>query len=127
VGDANGDGQFDSTDLVLIFQAGEYEDAIAGNSTWSEGDWTCDGDFDTSDLVAAFQSGNYELTAAAIAVRTDSRIALDETFNGQGRAIPFTAPTRQARLSRGNLELLRPLATDEVMTDRESWFPLDED
>lgn len=59
VGDSNRDGVFDTADIVLAFQAGEYEDAIAGNSTWEEGDWDGDGDFTTADLVFAFQSGNY--------------------------------------------------------------------
>ena len=58
-GDANLDKQFDSTDLVAIFQAGEYEDDIAGNSSWNDGDWNCDGDFTTTDLIVAFQNGGY--------------------------------------------------------------------
>ena len=57
--DANLDGRFDTSDLVAIFQRGEYEDAIAGNSTWSDGDWNCDGDFTTSDLVVALQKGGW--------------------------------------------------------------------
>ena len=60
VGDANLDGVFNSSDLILIFQAGEYEDQQPGNSTWGEGDWDCDGDFTTADLIAAFQRGNYQ-------------------------------------------------------------------
>ncbi|MEZ6120546.1 MAG: hypothetical protein R3C28_28770 [Pirellulaceae bacterium] len=64
-GDANLDGKFDSTDLIQIFQAGEYEDNVAGNSTWAEGDWNCDGEFDTSDLIWAFQDGGYTVTARA--------------------------------------------------------------
>ena len=64
LGDANVDGVFNSTDLILIFQAGEYEDAIVGNSGWAEGDWDCDGEFTTSDLVAAFQDGGYVTGAA---------------------------------------------------------------
>jgi hypothetical protein len=59
LGDANLDRHFDSSDLVLVFQAGEYEDATAGNSNWSEGDWNCDGDFTTADFVAVFQVGAY--------------------------------------------------------------------
>ncbi|MEZ6119974.1 MAG: FG-GAP-like repeat-containing protein [Pirellulaceae bacterium] len=59
IGDANLDGRFDSSDLVAIFQAGEFEDGTAGNSNWSEGDWNGDGEFDTSDLVWAFQFGVY--------------------------------------------------------------------
>ncbi|MCA9151481.1 MAG: CotH kinase family protein, partial [Planctomycetales bacterium] len=60
LGDANLDGVFNSSDLVLIFQAGLYEDALDRNSTWATGDWNCDGEFTTSDLVAAFQTGAYQ-------------------------------------------------------------------
>ena len=63
-GDSNLDGRFDSADLVLVFQAGQYEDAVVGNSGWSQGDWNCDGEFTTSDLVAAFQTGSYAAQAA---------------------------------------------------------------
>jgi hypothetical protein len=58
-GDVNGDGLFNSSDLVMVFQAGEYEDDRDRNSTFEEGDWNVDGDFTTSDLVEAFQSGRY--------------------------------------------------------------------
>ncbi len=58
-GDANGDGIFNSSDLVAVFQAGEYEDQILGNSTFEEGDWNGDGDSDSGDLVMAFQAGHY--------------------------------------------------------------------
>ena len=58
-GDANADGVFDSKDLVLVFQAGQYEDDNIANSTWADGDWNCDGEFTTADLVAAFQAGRY--------------------------------------------------------------------
>ena len=60
VGDANLDGEFNSQDLVLVFIAGQYEDAIADNSGWATGDWDADGDFTTNDLVAAFRDGGYE-------------------------------------------------------------------
>ena len=59
-GDSNGDGTFDSSDLVVVFAAGEYEDDTPKNSTFEEGDWDGDGDFTTSDLVYAFQQGNYQ-------------------------------------------------------------------
>jgi hypothetical protein len=55
-GDSNLDGQFNSTDLVIVFQAGLYEDSIAGNATWASGDWNGNGDFGSSDLVLAFLS-----------------------------------------------------------------------
>ena len=63
LGDSNGDGVFDSGDLGAVFQAGEYEDDIAGNSTFAEGDWDGDGDFTTADLVLAFQRGGYVAAA----------------------------------------------------------------
>jgi hypothetical protein len=59
-GDANLDGEFNSGDLVAVFQAGEYEDATGGNSTWATGDWDGDGDFTSSDFVTAFSAGGYE-------------------------------------------------------------------
>ncbi len=59
-GDSNLDGEFNTTDLITVFQAAEYEDGILSNSTWSEGDWNADGDFDTGDLVLAFQSSGFE-------------------------------------------------------------------
>ncbi|MCA9201129.1 MAG: hypothetical protein KDA87_26495, partial [Planctomycetales bacterium] len=36
-GDSNLDGTFNSQDLVITFQAGEYEDSLVGNSNWSDG------------------------------------------------------------------------------------------
>lgn len=57
-GDANLDGEFNSGDLVQVFQAGSYETGNAAN--WSEGDWNGDGGFDSGDFVAAFQGGGYE-------------------------------------------------------------------
>ena len=59
-GDANLDGVFDSTDFVVVFQAAEYEDDVADNSTWATGDWNGDGDFTSSDFVTAFRAGCYE-------------------------------------------------------------------
>jgi hypothetical protein len=59
-GDANFDKEFNSGDFVAVFQAGQYEDAIAGNSTWATGDWNGDAEFDSGDFVLAFQSGGYE-------------------------------------------------------------------
>ena len=66
VGDVNHDGLFDSSDLVQLFQAGEYEDRVVGNSVFEEGDFNGDGDFDSSDLIMAFQQGHYE-TARVVA------------------------------------------------------------
>ena len=60
-GDADLDGEFNSTDLVSVFVAGEYEDGIAMNSSWESGDWNGDGEFNTADFVLAFTDGGYEL------------------------------------------------------------------
>ena len=59
-GDANLDGVFDSTDLIQVFQTGEYQDEVAQNSGWADGDWNGDGDFNSGDIVLAFQGGGYE-------------------------------------------------------------------
>ena len=82
-GDANLDGVFNSRDLVEIFQKGQYEDDVTGNSTWSEGDWNCDGDFTSRDLVAAFISGGYVAAAIpAIAVLDMPTIEIDQANVG---------------------------------------------
>ena len=59
-GDANLDGLFNSADFVSVFQTGQYEDGVAGNSTWATGDWNGDTEFASSDFVTAFQAGGYE-------------------------------------------------------------------
>jgi hypothetical protein len=58
-GDANLDGIFDSGDLVHLFQLGEYEDQLVGNSSRVTGDFDGDGDFTSGDIVLAFQAGQY--------------------------------------------------------------------
>ncbi len=63
IGDSNLDGIFNTADLVLVLQAGEYEDGIENNSTWAEGDWDGDRDFTTGDFVLALQQGNYSYAA----------------------------------------------------------------
>ncbi len=59
-GDSNLDGEFDSADLLLVLQRGEYEDQKAANSTWLDGDWSGDQEFDTADLIVAFGDGGFE-------------------------------------------------------------------
>ncbi|MFC1759389.1 PEP-CTERM sorting domain-containing protein, partial [Planctomycetota bacterium] len=58
IGDANLDGEFNSSDLTRVFQAAKFESNEP--STWSEGDWTGDGRFGSADFIAAFQEGGYE-------------------------------------------------------------------
>lgn len=76
-GDANFDGYFNSSDLVAAFIVGEYEDGVALNSTWQEGDWDGDGDFTTADFVLALASGSFE--SAALAANTEQAL-VDDRF-----------------------------------------------
>ena len=59
LGDVNNDGRFDSSDLVLIFAAGKYEDLEATDVAFEQGDWNGDGKFTSADLVAALSQGAY--------------------------------------------------------------------
>ena len=79
-GDVNGDGIFNSSDLVMVFRAGEYNDDIDGNSTFEEGDWNGDGDFDSSDLVVTFQVGHY-VAAAEIQKSHIAAALIDQVFD----------------------------------------------
>lgn len=58
IGDANFDGEFNSSDFVAVFGAAKYEKDEP--ATWSEGDWNGDGVFSSSDFVAAFAGAGYE-------------------------------------------------------------------
>ncbi|MCA9215981.1 MAG: SUMF1/EgtB/PvdO family nonheme iron enzyme [Planctomycetales bacterium] len=60
-GDANLDGQFNSSDIVHVSTINEYEDGIEANSTWATGDWDGDGEFSSGDFVYAFMHDGYEL------------------------------------------------------------------
>jgi len=83
VGDTNLDGEFNPSDFILVFQAGQFEDSTPGNSTWSTGDWDGNGDFTTTDFVLAFQGGGYQMgqrpggpAAAVAAVPEPASVAL---------------------------------------------------
>ena len=76
IGDSNMDGEFSSTDFVVVFGAGEYEDELTANSTWATGDWNGDKEFNSSDFVAAFTDGGYEKGPRAAAVPEPAAIVL---------------------------------------------------
>ena len=57
-GDSNLDGEFSSSDFVVVFSAGLFEKDEP--AVWSQGDWNGDGIFNSSDFVAAFSEGGYE-------------------------------------------------------------------
>jgi hypothetical protein len=68
IGDANLDGEFNSSDLVSVLATGTYEADVA--SVWSTGDFNGDGRTNSGDLVAALADGGYEAgprPAAAVA------------------------------------------------------------
>jgi hypothetical protein len=75
-GDANLDGEFNSSDFVLVFTSGKYETGQL--SEWGTGDWNGDGLFDSSDFVKAFTDGGYEKgpRASTAAVPEPSTVAL---------------------------------------------------
>ena len=119
-GDANGDGVFDSSDLVLVFRAGEYEDDIADNSTFEEGDWDGDGDFTTGDLVLAFRLGMY--VAGAQGFNTlDRRLPVAAALEGRWRDLETHRLIDQAFAEENwneSLELERPLDKKWVWRDQ---------
>ena len=63
-GDSNLSGEFDSGDLVHVFQRGRYE--TNEGAFWSDGDWNLDFVFSTSDLIYTFQKGTYQAQAANV-------------------------------------------------------------
>ncbi|MEZ6121374.1 MAG: hypothetical protein R3C28_33130 [Pirellulaceae bacterium] len=58
-GDANLDGEFNSSDFVVVFTAQRFE--VQQQANWQEGDWDGDEQFTSSDFVKAFIGGGYEL------------------------------------------------------------------
>ena len=63
-GDANDDGQFDSSDMMLVLAAGKFETGQAAR--WEEGDWDGDGLFTFDDVLAALATGTFETGAAVV-------------------------------------------------------------
>jgi hypothetical protein len=59
IGDANLDGEFNSSDLIDVLATGTYE--VDVDSVWSQGDFNGDGRTNSTDLVAALADGGYEM------------------------------------------------------------------
>ena len=114
-GDANLDKVFDSSDFVTVFRAGEYEDAVDGNSTWAEGDWNCDGDFTTRDLVTAFSAGGYVRAARS----SGTRFVADVVARGRDVETRSHEDRENTPVFMGNGSKLadRPVAIDQVFRD----------
>ena len=103
-GDTNLDGEFSSTDLVGVFQLGEYEDGVAANSTWAEGDWNGDREFDSADFVLAFQFGGYEQGPRAIAAVPEPTGPLLLAFG----ALAIVGTAQHSRIKQGTVTSLPP-------------------
>lgn len=58
IGDADLNGEFNSSDLVAVLAAGKYEVDTA--SVWADGDFNGDGRTNSGDLIAALSDGGYE-------------------------------------------------------------------
>ena len=74
-GDANFDHQFNSSDLVQVFQRGHYERFLEA-AQWMDGDWNYDSKFNSSDLVLAMQTGKYERPNVSAVVPEPSAVLL---------------------------------------------------
>ena len=57
-GDANFDGEFNSSDFVAVFRAAKYE--TGKPATFTEGDQLGDGLFNSADFITAFFGSGYE-------------------------------------------------------------------
>lgn len=72
-GDANRDRLFNSSDLLVVFQAGLYEtQQFAG---WSDGDWNDNALFESGDLIEALQTGTYEQPLPAVSALLTESVA----------------------------------------------------
>jgi hypothetical protein len=79
LGDADLNGEFNSSDLVLALAGGQYEDGVERNSTWESGDWNGDGDFTSADLIVALAAGAYERPTPVMT--TAMSMAVDALFS----------------------------------------------
>ena len=95
-GDANLDGEFNSSDFISVLIVGEYEDGIPANSGWADGDWNGDKDFSSSDFILALTGGGYEMgPRAAAAVVPEPGTVLGMIMGG---LVVFLAGRRTQRI-----------------------------
>ena len=130
IGDANLDGVFNSSDFVLVFRAGEYEDTEAFNSGWREGDWNGDREFSSGDLVFAFRRGGFvaAVVASEKTVRRDNladlaAVLATDTHSTSKRSFEFSMKRDLAKSYSGTKS-----QRDDVFADPqnvESFFSAD--
>lgn len=104
IGDSNDDGRFNASDLVRVFQAGEFLDNISNNSTFDEGDWNLDGDFDTSDLVLGFQVGTYGQASVSNVKPSALAAAIDFVWDSKSKD-RYASKSPQHKVCRPNAYL----------------------
>ncbi len=121
-GDSNHDGQFNAADLTAALQAGEYEDGVAKNSTFEEGDWDGDGDFTTLDIIYVFQSGFYQEAEAAMLSASLIFETLDSDHGSRANGNPMTM-LHLARSNRLQLPLPQDCATKCLRSSSTAFRP----
>ena len=88
-GDTDLNGEFGSSDMIDTFLAGEYEDTVAGNSLWEEGDWNGDAEFTSSDMITAFldmvEDQQWAKACGDCRSRTKLAVSLAAGFAGMAR------------------------------------------
>ena len=92
-GDANLDGEFNSSDLTQMFSQSRYE--TGETAGWRDGDFNGDGLADSSDLILAFASASYEKGPRAVAVPESANFALWLSSAVAAISLRFS-PTRQS-------------------------------
>ncbi len=132
-GDSNLDGIFNSTDLINVFQVGEYEDGVPLNSTWADGDWDGDGDFTTRDMILAFQQGDYVAAAQSAGESSPAESLVTAELASAIAASASTArPLSEEAGSRAQSvhrtsEPLAPRAVDVLLGESSERFADDDD
>jgi hypothetical protein len=107
VGDANLDGRFTTRDLVVVFQAGTYQDNVPNNSSWDDGDWTGDAEFTQLDLVEAFQHGGFEQGPRAVVKVTElSPSGNQDVPTDQQIIVRFDGPVDRSTVNVNSIYLL---------------------
>ena len=88
-GDADLDGDFNSQDLVKIFEGGKYETGQT-DASWQDGDFDCDGQVTSADFVLVFRADTY---TANIALDAIAAADLDEQVSSAGQtSLQITPP-----------------------------------
>ena len=136
IGDVNFDGVFDSNDLIRLFQFNEFEDGIAGNSVYSDGDWDLNGEFDSQDLLFALDRMGYQTgtppAAVAAAIAADATPPNDPPQIRRQTVVSVEVPAKQPSVDTATRDLIfkdfdSALSDVEGKSDSGGWELLAED